>query len=172
MMKLSEICVRAVTVSDSRSAGEDTSGARLRELLSSTKLLPSALVRDEPEEIRRVVVETSEARVAHALIFTGGTGITSRDRTFETLSALYTKPLPGFMEAFVRLSFEDIGPRAILARPSAGTFREMILFSLPGSENAVRLGVTKLILPMLPHAVGLLRRHEDDLTHTAHGSGA
>lgn len=93
---------------------------------------------------------------ADAIVLTGGTGIAPRDVSYEALAALFDKQLDGFGEAFRRLSWDEIGPRAILSRATAGTIGTCIVFLLPGSQKAVRLGARQLIAPILEHAVDLL----------------
>jgi molybdenum cofactor biosynthesis protein B len=93
-----------------------------------------------------------------AIVTTGGTGISSRDSTFETVAGLLEKRLDGFGELFRALSYQEVGSAAMLTRAIAGVARGTIIFILPGSENAVRLGMTKLILPELGHVVRELRR--------------
>ena len=88
----------------------------------------------------------------------GGTGISSRDGTFEIVSELIEKPLEGFGELFRMLSYTDIGPAAMLTRACAGLARRTILVSMPGSEAAVRLAMHKLLLPELGHLVSEARR--------------
>jgi molybdenum cofactor biosynthesis protein B len=90
---------------------------------------------------------------AHVIITTGGTGLTSRDTTYEALAALIEKRMDGFGELFRMLSYHDIGPAAMLSRASAGTARGKFIVALPGSEGAVRLAMTKLLIPELPHVV-------------------
>ncbi|ATB26927.1 molybdenum cofactor biosynthesis protein [Melittangium boletus DSM 14713] len=148
-----------VTCSDSRDASRDESGRTLRELLeaeghsvSGYKVIP-----DEPEAIRATLDEAREVG-ARAVLFTGGTGIGRRDSTVETLRSLFEKELPGFGELFRMLSYQEIGSPAMMSRATAGTWRGMILFALPGSPQAVRLGLHKLILPELGHAVRELTR--------------
>jgi molybdenum cofactor biosynthesis protein B len=92
------------------------------------------------------------------IVTTGGTGITTRDSTYEAITALLEKRLDGFGELFRMLSYDQIGSAAILTRACAGTIGRTAVFSLPGSEHAVRLGVSKLILPELGHVVRELRR--------------
>jgi hypothetical protein len=87
-----------------------------------------------------------------------GTGIGRRDSTVETLQTLFEKTLPGFGELFRALSYKEIGSAAMMSRATAGTYQGMILFALPGSPQAVRLGMQKLILPELGHAVRELTR--------------
>ena len=93
-----------------------------------------------------------------AIITTGGTGITSRDSTYEAVVGLFEKRLDGFGEIFRMLSFNDIGSAAMLSRACAGIARGTAIFILPGSENAVRLAMSRLILPELGHVVRELRR--------------
>ena len=85
------------------------------------------------------------------IITTGGTGITSRDGTFEAVDRLFEKRLTGFGELFRMLSFEEIGSAAMMSRAAAGTVGGKAIFVLPGSENAVRLAMTRLIVPELGH---------------------
>jgi molybdenum cofactor biosynthesis protein B len=92
------------------------------------------------------------------VITSGGTGITSRDSTYEAITALLDKRLDGFGELFRMLSYEEIGAAAMLSRACAGTIGRTAVFSLPGSENAVRLAMTKLILPEIGHVVRELSR--------------
>jgi molybdopterin adenylyltransferase len=148
-----------VTCSDSRNAARDESGRVLREVLEAEGHTVSGykVIPDEPEAIRATVAEAREAG-ARVVLFTGGTGIGRRDSTVETLQALFEKTLPGFGELFRMLSYQEIGSPAMMSRATAGTYQGMILFALPGSPQAVRLGMHKLILPELGHAVRELTR--------------
>ena len=92
------------------------------------------------------------------IITTGGTGITRRDSTFEAIDGVLDKRLPGFGELFRMLSFQEIGAAAMLSRACAGTCRGKIVVALPGSENAVRLAMTRLLIPELGHLVAETRR--------------
>ena len=87
------------------------------------------------------------------IITTGGTGITSRDTIFEAIDSLLEKRLDGFGELFRMLSYDEIGSAAMLSRACAGLARKKVIISLPGSEHAVRLAMTRLILPELGHLV-------------------
>ena len=93
--------------------------------------------------------------VCDAVVITGGTGIAPRDRTIEAVEPLFQKTLVGFGEAFRRLSWDEIGPKAVLSRATAGVLRGRIVIALPGSPAAVRLAVDKIIGPTLAHAVEL-----------------
>ena len=102
------------------------------------------------EEHQAVQAELSDPAV-HAVILTGGTGITSRDSTFEAVEALLDKRLPGFGELFRMLSFAEIGAAAMLSRAQMGIHARRIVVSLPGSPNACRLALEKLLIPELGH---------------------
>jgi molybdenum cofactor biosynthesis protein B len=92
------------------------------------------------------------------VIFNGGTGIAPRDTTYDAIENLLEKTLPGFGELFRFLSYQEIGSRAIASRAVAGVYRQKLIFSLPGSSNAVRLAMEKLILPELVHLLGQMRK--------------
>jgi molybdenum cofactor biosynthesis protein B len=121
-------------------------------------VLRHAIVSDDPPRIQAAVREAIERDGADAVVATGGTGIAPRDQTFEALDGLLEKRLEGFGEAFRRLSWEEVGPRAILSRAVMGTRGRAVIVALPGSVAAVRLAVTQVLGPVLPHAVALLRR--------------
>ncbi len=148
--------ILTVTVSDTRTAENDRSGVALIEELAAFTHVRHAIVPDEPDRIRGVVREMMENDEADAMILSGGTGIAPRDCTFEALEALFDKRLDGFGEAFRRLSWAEIGPRAMLSRATAGTIGTRLVFSLPGSEAAARLGARELVAPILAHAVEVL----------------
>ena len=144
-----------LTVSDTRTPETDTGGAVIRELLTGGghTVVASRIVRDEPADVARVVREAcADARV-QVVILTGGTGITSRDSTFEAVEALLDKRLPGFGELFRVLSYEQVGAAAMLSRAQMGIHARRIVVSLPGSPNACRLALEKLLLPELGHLV-------------------
>jgi molybdenum cofactor biosynthesis protein B len=153
-------CVRCfvLTISDSRTEATDTSGDAIVELLTGAgqQILGRRIVKDDPAMVRGAVRSMEGA--ADVIITTGGTGITGRDSTYESLIGLLNKRLDGFGELFRMLSYDEIGPAAMLTRACAGTIGRTAVFSLPGSEHAVRLAMTKLILPELGHVVRELRR--------------
>ena len=93
-----------------------------------------------------------------AILVTGGTGISPRDQTFETVSALLTRPLPGYGELFRMLSYAEIGPACILSRAVGGLIGPVAVLVMPGSRAAVELAMTKIILPELPHIVREARK--------------
>lgn len=144
-----------LTVSDTRTEENDTGGRLVRELLSGGghPVVGHAIVPDEAVTLRAAIEQQLDAEQVQAVITTGGTGISRRDGTYEVVSRLIEKRIDGFGELFRALSFEEIGPSAMLSRACAGTARGKILVSLPGSRNAVRLGMTRLVLPELGHLV-------------------
>jgi molybdenum cofactor biosynthesis protein B len=116
------------------------------------------VLKDDPGPVADLVRELAASGIADAVITTGGTGITHRDSTFEAIDGLLDKRLPGFGELFRMLSFEQVGAAAMLSRACAGTCGRLIVLALPGSEKAVRLAMTRLILPELGHLVSEIRR--------------
>jgi len=148
--------VITVTVSDSRTSADDTSGRALAEELAAFTVVRHAIVPDEREQILGIVRGVMESDEADAVVLCGGTGIAPRDVTYEALEAIFDKRLDGFGEAFRRLSWDEIGAHALLSRATAGTIGTRLVFSLPGSEKAARLGARLLIAPILAHAIDLL----------------
>jgi len=149
-----------LTVSDSRTPETDTGGKAIRALLEQSGHTVSghAIVKDDPEQVSAVVRAQLAEPATQIVITTGGTGITSRDDTYEAIDGLLEKRLTGFGELFRMLSFQDIGPAAMMSRATAGTAWGKAIFVLPGSPAAVELAMTKLILPELGHIVQQLRR--------------
>jgi molybdenum cofactor biosynthesis protein B len=111
---------------------------------------------DEPAQIQALLTQLCTPKI-DAIILSGGTGIAPRDTTYDALASMLEKTLPGFGEVFRMLSYDEIGSRAIASRAIAGVYHHTLLFSLPGSSNAVRLALEKLILPELAHLVQQLR---------------
>lgn len=142
-----------MTVSDTRTMETDRGGSLVCELLEAAghRVAARELVRDEPSEMTQALNRLGES--VQAVLMTGGTGITSRDRTYETVTALFDKELPGYGELFRMLSYAEIGPAAMLSRATAGVIGKQVLLTMPGSPAAVALAMDKLILPELPHLV-------------------
>ena len=116
------------------------------------------IVRDEPARVRALVERFRDDAAIDAVLLTGGTGISSRDQTFETVGSLLTKALPGYGELFRMLSYQDIGPAAMLSRAVGGLAGTTVVLTMPGSPAAVRLAVERLIVPELRHLVREARR--------------
>ncbi len=149
-----------LTVSDSRTPETDTGGKAIRARLEEAGHTVSGhvIVKDDPTQVSALVRAQLAEPATQIIITTGGTGITSRDDTYEAIDALLEKRLTGFGELFRMLSFQDIGPAAMMSRATAGTAWGKAIFVLPGSPSAVELAMTKLILPELGHIVQQLRR--------------
>ena len=145
-----------LTVSDTRTLETDKGGALIEELLGHAghTVTERQVVRDESALIVDAVNNAMNG-VARpdAIVVTGGSGISNRDVTPEALKPLLTKEMPGFGEVFRALSWEEVGPATMLSRAFAGTIGGTLLFVLPGSTNAVRLAMEKLIVPELGHLV-------------------
>lgn len=155
-----QVGVAIVTVSDSRSLEDDKSGAAIAQYLEAAghRVVTRAIVPDDAARIREAALGAAARADVDAVIATGGTGISPRDVTPDTLEPLFGRILHGFGELFRQLSFAEIGAAAWLSRATAGTRDGVIFFVLPGSSGAVKLAMERLLLPELPHAVGQLRR--------------
>lgn len=142
-----------VTVSDTRTRENDTGGDLIEQRVTAAghTVVFREIVKDDPERIGalldRIVGET-DARI---VLFTGGTGIASRDTTYDALARRLEKTLPGFGELFRMLSYQEVGAAAMLSRATAGVYRGRVVVSMPGSPNAVQVAMDKLILPELQH---------------------
>jgi molybdenum cofactor biosynthesis protein B len=147
-----------LTISDTRTLETDASGSAIASMLEEAghQIAGRSIVPDDPSRVQETI--RSAAPHVQAVIATGGTGLSSRDSTFEAISALLEKRLDGFGELFRMLSYEQVGAAAMLSRAAAGTIGRAIVFSLPGSEAAVRLAMARLILPELGHVVRELTR--------------
>ncbi len=154
------VSVHVITVSDTRTPETDTSGRAIADLLTAAghAVHGRSLLKDEPADVSALVRRLVAAGSVDVIITTGGTGITSRDSTYEALDALLDKRLPGFGELFRMLSYHEIGATAMLSRATAGLAGRAIVIALPGSEAAVRLGMEKLVIPALGHLVHEARR--------------
>ena len=144
-----------LTVSDTKTPETDTSGELIRKLLREAghDVVGATIVRDEPKDVQRVIREACANDAVRAVIVTGGTGITSRDSTYEAIDALLDKRLPGFGELFRALSYQEIGAAAMMSRAQLGVHARRIVVSLPGSPNACRLALEKLLIPELSHLI-------------------
>jgi molybdenum cofactor biosynthesis protein B len=153
------VSIAIVTVSDTRTPETDTSGKLIHQLVQEAghQVTGYRIVRDEPDEVRAALEEFTDGR-ARLVIFNGGTGISKRDRTYDVISQALEKTLPGFGELFRMLSFQEVGAAAMLSRATAGVYHDTVVFSTPGSPNAVQVAVGKLILPEIQHLAWELGR--------------
>jgi len=149
-----------LTVSDTRTEATDTSGRAIADLLTAAghAVTGRAIVKDDARDVRSIIDQQLASEHVDVVITTGGTGITSRDSTYEAIAALLEKQLDGFGELFRMLSYDEIGAAAMMSRATAGLVRGRIVVALPGSENAVRLAMEKLVIPELPHLVQQARK--------------
>lgn len=143
------LCV--LTVSDSRTADNDTSGDYLCEALRNAghRLHERAIVRDDKYAMRALVSRWIADEGVDGIIVTGGTGFTGRDSTPEALLPLLDKQMPGFGELFRAISFEEIGTSTLQSRAFAGLANATFLFALPGSTSACRTAWEKIIAAQL-----------------------
>jgi molybdenum cofactor biosynthesis protein B len=149
-----------VTCSDSRTPDTDTSGKLLCHLLKEKghRIVDYRLIKDEPVDIRTLLLQVIEQNTVQVVIINGGTGISRRDTTFEAVDSFLEKRLEGFGELFRYLSYQEIGSAAMLSRATAGIHGRLVIFSIPGSQGAVRLAMERLILPELTHIAGELNK--------------
>lgn len=154
------VTVAILTMSDTRSEDDDRSGQLIRTNLTwrGHEIGAYAIVPDDADRIREQLTAWLADDSVDAIITNGGTGISARDSTYEVVASMLEKRLDGFGEIFRMLSWQEIGAAAMLSRAVAGSVGAKVIFSLPGSSNAVRLAMEKLIGPELGHAVHELRK--------------
>ena len=147
-----------ITVSDTRREETDRSGRFIRRALRRRghPVVYYRIVKDDPRRIIACLKSLATGGTARVVLLSGGTGVAARDNTYEAVSRLLEKRLEGFGELFRALSFREIGAAAMFSRAVAGTYRGLVIFSMPGSEDAVRLALRRLILPEITHLAGLV----------------
>jgi molybdenum cofactor biosynthesis protein B len=155
------IRVAALTISDTRTAETDTGGNIIVDSMQRAghEIVYREIVKDDAPQIKQSLERLLADVGVDAVITTGGTGISARDATYEVVIGVLDKKLDGFGELFRMLSYEEIGAAAILSRAVAGTADSKFVACLPGSTNAVRLAMEKLLMPEIPHVVFELRKH-------------
>ncbi len=155
--------VAVLTISDTRLPETDTGGDVVEESLRGAghEVVAREIVRDDAPSIRNTLVDLLARADVDAVVTTGGTGISGRDTTYEVAERMIEKRLDGFGELFRMLSYEEIGAAAVLSRAVAGAVGTKFVASLPGSRNAVRLGMEKLLVPEIAHIVFELRKHQE-----------
>lgn len=144
--------IAIVTVSDSRTPETDTNRHYLQAQIEQAghRVAAYRLIKDEPAQVAGVLEELAQSE-ARIVLFNGGTGISTRDTTYDALSRKLEKTLPGFGELFRMLSYDQVGAAAMLSRATAGVYRGKVVISTPGSPAAVQLAWEKLIAPELAH---------------------
>jgi molybdenum cofactor biosynthesis protein B len=156
----SSVRCAVITVSDSRTLETDTGGKAVIDHLTAAghSVVCREIIPDEPERMRPLLAALRDRDDVDVILLTGGTGITSRDQTYETVNGLLDKPLPGYGEIFRMLSYQEIGPAAILSRAVGGLMGPKVVLTMPGSPAAVRLAMEKIIVPQIPHLMREARR--------------
>lgn len=156
----SSLSCMVVTCSDTRTPDADTSGKLICHLLKEQghTIAEYRILKDEPTEIKALLLQAIGKEALQVIIINGGTGISQRDSTFEAVDGFLEKRLDGFGELFRFLSYQDIGSPAMLSRAVAGTHGKLVVFSIPGSQGAVRLAMEQLILPEIGHITGELAK--------------
>ena len=155
--------VAVLTISDTRTPETDTGGDTVDELMRGAghEVVERDIVGDDATRIRTELLDLLARSDIDAVITTGGTGISTRDTTYEVVDRMLEKRLDGFGEIFRMLSYEEVGAAAVLSRAVAGAVGDKLVACLPGSRNAVRLAVEKLLVPEIAHVVFELRKHRE-----------
>ena len=150
-----EIRCAVITVSDTRTVETDTGGQTVLDRVSVAghQVVHRDIVPDEPESMRTLLITLGDREDVDVILMTGGTGLSHRDQTYETVTTLLGKTLPGYGELFRMLSYEEIGAAAMLSRATGGLLNRTVVLTMPGSPAAVRLALDKIILPELGHLV-------------------
>lgn len=145
--------VAIVTVSDTRTPETDVNRQYLEARLVELGHVAAEyrLIKDEPDQVADALNELAALSNVRLILFNGGTGISPRDTTYDVLSRMLEKTLPGFGELFRMLSFQEVGAAAMLSRATAGVYRGRVVVSMPGSPNAVRVAMEQLIFPEINH---------------------
>lgn len=165
-----KIRVAVLTISDTRTPETDTGGNVIFALMQEAghEISRREIVRDDASRIEEVIQGLLQDENVDAVVTTGGTGISARDTTYEVVSRIIDKKLDGFGELFRMLSFKEVGAAAMLSRAVAGSTTTAtgakFVACLPGSTNAVRLAMEKLLVPEMPHVVFELRKHRTEVT--------
>lgn len=148
-----------LTVSDTRTPETDTSGQFIQHALTQAGHVIAAyhIVKDEPEDIRRLLQHHIQTPETEVILLNGGTGLSPRDGTYEVVQSCLEKELTGFGELFRYLSYAEIGAAAMMSRATAGVAHGTVMISMPGSTAAVRLAMEKLVLPELTHMTHIAR---------------
>lgn len=142
---------------------EDASGDIIQQLAlrAGHRVEGRELISDSKTMIQKTLKHALATKTVDAIIITGGTGLSPRDVTVESTTPMMDKEIPGFGELFRKISYDKIGPAAIMSRALAGSVKGRMLFCLPGSPDAVQTAMEQLILPELGHMIRIVREHPD-----------
>jgi len=144
-----------LTISDSRTEQDDESGKLLRQRLGQNghQVIFYAILKNDSEAIKKKINELLSQKELQVIITSGGTGVSHRDITVETVDSILEKKLDGFGELFRSLSYQEIGTASIMSRAIAGVAGGKVIICLPGSLGAAKLAIDKIILPEIGHLV-------------------
>ena len=144
-----------LTISDSRTERDDESGKLIRQKLSQSghRVMFYAILKNEADSIKKKIHELLRQQELQVIITSGGTGVSHRDITVETIAPILEKKLDGFGQLFRFLSYQEIGTAAIMSRAFAGVAQRKVILCLPGSPGAANLAMDKIILPEIGHMV-------------------
>ena len=147
------VTVAIVTVSDTRTPETDKNKHYLEARMEELGHIVAAyrLIKDEPNQVESALDELAAMPEVRVVLFNGGTGIAPRDTTYDVIARKLEKTLPGFGEIFRMISYDDIGAAAMMSRATAGVYKNTVIVSMPGSTNAVKTAMEKLIIPELNH---------------------
>ena len=170
------LAVALITVSDTRTIQTDRGGDLLEQLASEAghQIARRSIVSDDPDKIDAMITECLENATIRAILLTGGTGISPRDGTIEVVRALLRVEIPGYGELVRRLGVDQVGPAAILGRAIGGVIDRrpqkggpVLVFTMPGSVQAVESTMTGVVIPILPHAAWEVRKGLQDSPQNA-----
>ena len=155
-----QLACAVITVSDTRTLENDTGGALIVKLLEEAghHVQTRTIIPDEPVQMRPLLNQLQQDTSVDVILMTGGTGISSRDQTYETVTGIMTKPLTGYGELFRMLSYEEIGSAAILSRATGGLIHDTVILTMPGSPKAVQLAMSRIILTEIGHLIREARK--------------
>lgn len=144
-----------LTISDSRTEQDDESGKLIKQRLSDSghRVMSYSILKNEADSIKKKIYELLRQEELQVIITSGGTGVSHRDITVETISPILEKKLDGFGELFRSLSYQEIGTTSIMSRAIAGVAGGKVILCLPGSPEAAKLAMDKVILPEIGHLV-------------------
>ena len=147
------VTIAIVTVSDTRTPETDANRQYIEKRMAELghQVAAYRLIKDEPDQVAAAIQELTIMPEFQLILFNGGTGISPRDTTYDVVSKYLEKTLPGFGELFRMLSFQEVGAAAMFSRATAGVYHGKLIFSMPGSPNAVQVALEKLIIPEINH---------------------
>ncbi|MCF8092211.1 MAG: MogA/MoaB family molybdenum cofactor biosynthesis protein [Desulfotignum sp.] len=150
---IKHIRVAVISVSTTRKLSDDKSGAWIKKQAKKEghEVVVHQVVSDDIIAIQELMTHVAEKIAPHAVIMTGGTGISPKDVTIEAVKPFFEKELTAFCTLFAQLSFEEIDSAAIGSRATAGIFKNILVFCIPGSIKACKLACSALIFPELGH---------------------